>query len=362
MLGAGVIGAGMISSAHCDGYKSCINANLLAISDVMEERLKESAKKYNITGYSDYEKLLKRDDIDIVSVCTPDHTHFKVALDAINAGKHVIVEKPMALTIEECDELLAASKRNNVQITTSFTYRYNPVFYNMKTRIDDNELGKVVATSIFYLRRLFRPKPGGWIQKSQFTNMFSQESVHYLDILRWFGGDVESVNAISNRAREDYTYDQVIFANLKFKDGAIGELSHTILGFQFRHLVWLIGTKESVCGELIFSANEGSYGSLRIKERKEDIMEDAKEEFIKTINYGHAEVDDDAIISRLVKDTVDRITEKQPLRITGVDAKKAIELCIALESSSFYNKTIDLPLKSTPECVLKRLGRPGLQH
>jgi len=346
-VNVGIIGLGMISNAHCAGYLGAGNCTLVAGSDLIDGRRQEAARRYGIEVYSEYRDLLRRDDIEIVSICTPDPSHASIALEAISAGKHVMIEKPMALTLEDCDKIIDAAKSNKVAVSTTFTYRFNPFFRHVKDLIDRRQIGELAATSIFYFRRLYHPKPEGWI-KRPYANMVTQESVHYFDILRWFAGEVRSLSAISNKVRPDYEYDQVLYCNMRFASGAIGQLSHTILGFHIRHILWAVGTRGVAYGELVFPhvTSKESYGRVMFKEHDRESSKASTEEKLTTASYDYEHVIDDLVIPTLIKDFVDRVSDSRAPSITVVDARAAIELCLALQSSVKDRRAIDLPLRS----------------
>jgi predicted dehydrogenase len=280
----------------------------------------------------------------VVSVCTPDHTHAQIAIDVLKSGKHLILEKPMAQNMEDCNRILDIAEKSGVRMTVCFEYRFNPIFRDIDRMIKKNELGRLQSFSIYYWRQPFREKINRWIQKAKYTkSMLLQEGCHYFDLMRWYCGEVESVNALGNGFRKDIEYDQTIFANIKFQDGAIGQFAHTILGFQFRHIIWAIGTKAAAYGQLLFSCSEGSYGSLKVKQHQEDISEDAKEELIKKVEYG-PEVDDEANIARLIDVFLEATRKDDSFPITGLDGKKSVELALATELSVSSNFLVNLPL------------------
>lgn len=344
-MNVGIIGLGMISNAHCAGYRSSKNSQLVAGSDLIDSRRDEAQKKYGIQVYADYREILRRDDIEIVSVCTPDPTHARIALEAIAAGKHVMIEKPMALTLDDCDKIIDAARSSHVAVSTVFTYRFNPFFRRMSALIKDEQMGKLAAASIFYFRRLYHPKPSGWIQR---VNMVTQESVHYFDVLRWFAGEAESVDAISRKVRDDYQSDQILHCNIRFRSGAIGEFSHTILGFQFRNVLWAIGTGGSAYGEMVFPhvTSEDSYGRIMFKQHDKESTKSSTEEKLTTLNFNYNDVNDDLCIPRLIEDFVEKISEKARPSITDMDSRAAIELCLAVQQSMQERRYVDLPLRT----------------
>ena len=110
-LGFAIIGTGNIGPFHAEAISDIEEAELKAVSDVVEERAREMASKYKIDFYTDYHKLLEREDIEVVNICTPSGMHEEMALAAANAGKHVVVEKPLEVTLPKCDRIIEACRR-----------------------------------------------------------------------------------------------------------------------------------------------------------------------------------------------------------------------------------------------------------
>jgi len=139
----GVLGAGAWAEfAHCPGYKRDARCELVAIADPMIERAQAFAEKFNIpTVYSSHEELIAREDIDLVDVCTPSATHFELSWAALQAGKHVLCEKPVAYDFEETRRAAALAKEKGVKTKLGFTFRYSPAMQYMKELIEQDFIG-----------------------------------------------------------------------------------------------------------------------------------------------------------------------------------------------------------------------------
>jgi predicted dehydrogenase len=141
----GVIGCGAVAiRAHLPAYRS-IGAEIVGVADVDESRARFSARKFNVAKwFCDYRELL-REDIDVVSVCTPNATHSPITIDAAKAGKHVLVEKPMATTLEDADRMIEACKDSGVKLCPIFNYRFLPSVQEAKKRVEAGRIGRVLA-------------------------------------------------------------------------------------------------------------------------------------------------------------------------------------------------------------------------
>jgi predicted dehydrogenase len=149
-IGMGIIGAGVWAETHCITYQHAPNAELVALCDIVPEKAAALAKRYAVKKvYTDYREMLANPAIDAVAVVTPDFAHKQPTVDAANAGKHILVEKPMATTLADAVEMHEAAKRNKVILMPDFHNRWNPCFVTAKESIADGSLG---APKFLYIR------------------------------------------------------------------------------------------------------------------------------------------------------------------------------------------------------------------
>ena len=157
-VGMGVIGAGVWGNIHCTTYKNIPNAELVAVCDIVPERAKAFAEKYGARRwYTDYREMLADPEIDAVGVVTPDYTHKQPVLDACAAGKHVLVEKPMATSLEDAIEMNEAAEKAGVILMPDFHNRWNPCFVTAMESIDDGTLGAPRYVSIRHSNTKYVP-------------------------------------------------------------------------------------------------------------------------------------------------------------------------------------------------------------
>lgn len=360
VLGAAVIGLG-IGKAHCEAYASHPNTKLLAVADLLDDRLSWARDKYHVDTYKDYQKILQRDDIDIVSVCTPDFTHAKITIEALEAGKHVMVEKPMALTLEDCDRMIEAARKASRKLSVDHCLRVGAMYATIKRYIEEGLLGDVSNIAIFHWRGTFLVKPGRWIQKRKFAgSMTIQEMCHSIDMIRWWAGDVSEVYATGNGVRADFDYEQTVFINLKFKNNALGLVSHTMLGFPGRWTVWVIGTKASIYGE-VGRTSTGPISELIMKEHKEDLAED--HEYDKILKPIRLEKFVEAnVIVRHVQTFIDSIIQDTRPLVAGEEGRKVVEICLAADLSMHTGDKVKLPLTETPRIIADNIAPPDYPY
>ena len=146
-INVGVIGVGAMGYNHARVYSKLENANLVAVADVVKPTLDKVVKKYKTKGYSEIEALLKDPEIEAVSVCVPTTFHHEVVMEAIKHGKHVLVEKPIAFTAEEAEEMIKAAKDAGVKLATGHVERFNPAVQKAKELIENEVIGDLVTIS-----------------------------------------------------------------------------------------------------------------------------------------------------------------------------------------------------------------------
>ena len=187
----GVIGAGGIATnAHLPAYKKCEAANVVAIADINETALEKARTEFDIPhGFTDYRELLAMEEIDAVSICTPNFMHKEPAIAAMRAGKHVLCEKPLAMNAEEGEEIVAVSKETGKQCMVGFVSRFGADAQTLKRFIDAGELGEIYYGRAQYLRRRGIPGWGVFGQKDkQGGGGLIDLGVHALDLALWLMG------------------------------------------------------------------------------------------------------------------------------------------------------------------------------
>jgi len=199
MFKVGVIGVGSISDAHIQPYLKNEKVELLAFCDINEERLKQKGELHGVKQlYTDYNELLANPEIEAVSICTWNNTHAKIAVAALEAGKHVLVEKPLSITVEEAEAVEEAAKKANKVAQVGFVRRHDSNAKLLKTFIENDDLGELYYAKASYLRRL--GNPGGWfsdISRSGGGPLIDL-GVHVIDLTWYLMGKPRPVSVSGN--------------------------------------------------------------------------------------------------------------------------------------------------------------------
>ena len=180
-INVGVIGVGAMGYNHARVYSKLDEANLIAVSDVSERTLKKVSEKYNAKSYSNYDDLLNDSEIQVVSVCVPTTHHHNVVMDAIEHGKHVLVEKPIAFTLEEAKEMIEAAHKKGVILGTGHVERFNPAVQKAKELIENDVIGDIVSASA--------KRVGPYPPRIKDVGVTIDLAIHDLDVMYYLFGE-----------------------------------------------------------------------------------------------------------------------------------------------------------------------------
>lgn len=196
-VGVGVIGVGTFGEVHALAYSSHTDADCVMVCDIDEQRAMAVCEKYGFKGWTtNYRELLEREDIHAVSIATPDFAHRQIAVDAAEAKKHILVEKPLATSVEDCEAIIEAAARNGVTLMVDFHNRFNPAFVRTKEAIDAGELGQLLLIAARLNDTLFVPtKMLSWAGRSTVAWFLGS---HVVDLIRWLtGAEVKRVYTVT---------------------------------------------------------------------------------------------------------------------------------------------------------------------
>ncbi len=232
MINFAIIGCGRIAKRHSEllGTGQIAGARLAAVCDIEPARAKAFADRFGVPGFTSISEMLAAPGIDAVAVLTPSGMHAEHAIMVANAGKHVIVEKPMALRLEDCDAMIAAADRNNVRLLVVKQNRFNVPVVKAREALEAGRFGQLVLGTVrvrwcrdqsYYAQDAWR---GTWAQDG---GVIANQASHHVDMLGWFMGPVESIHARGVRALVDIEAEDTCVATVKFRSGAVGVVEAT---------------------------------------------------------------------------------------------------------------------------------------
>ena len=230
----GIIGCGRIAQRHAKHIQNL--ARLMAVCDVNEERAQELGEAYDVPFFTSADELLKNEEMDVVAVCSPNGLHAAHTIDSLNAGFHVLCEKPMALSSSDCEEMIRTAERCNKRLFIVKQNRFNPAIEAVKEKIDAGDFGRIYSIQLncFWNRNFDYYKKSDWKGTKNLDGgtLFTQFS-HFIDLLYWMIGDVEEASAmIENYAhKEIIEFEDTGVVSLKFKNGVLGTINYTVNSF-----------------------------------------------------------------------------------------------------------------------------------
>jgi UDP-N-acetyl-2-amino-2-deoxyglucuronate dehydrogenase len=226
LIGFGVVGAGMIAQYHAEAIAQTPGARLVAMCRANPARAAEAEVQYGVPCEASYEALLARPEVKVVGVCTPSGMHTEQTIAAARAGKHVLVEKPMALTLADADAMISACRQAGVLLGVALQRRTDPAFVAAQAAISAGALGRLVlgSVSIPYLRTREYYESAAWRGTWALDGggALMNQGIHLLDLLVWLVGDVAEAQAWMATLAHEIEVEDCLSATLRFASGALG--------------------------------------------------------------------------------------------------------------------------------------------
>jgi predicted dehydrogenase len=310
---------------HLDAYISNPQCEVIAICDKNEDLLKQTATKHNIPmPVTDASKIFGDRRIKVVTIAVPDHFHAAYTIAALEAGHHVLCEKPMAPAVKECRDMVAASERTGRKLMIGQSYRYNPAYLVVKQAVERGEVGKLYFVESDYWNNLMAAQGvGGWRNDPRIRHPFVGGS-HAMDLLRWVAGDVAEVSAIANHlAYLAQPTDDCITASIKFESGCIGRaLVSSGCARPFLTTLRAYGTEGSLDGDVLWkSRTDKAPAKLPLPQVPPAIRAETA-------------------------DFVKAVLEDTPVPIDARDGAKSTIVCLAVVESSLTGKRMRMDNKA----------------
>ncbi len=334
-----IVGCGVISPTHARCLAELSEASLVAVCDVVPERAQALAAQYPAAVYSDYCEMFANEDMDVVEVLTPSGLHAEVGIAAAQAGKHVIVEKPIDVSLEKADALIQACKEAGVKLGTISQHRFDPAIVALKQAIAENRLGQLNfgGSHTKWYRSQEYYDSGDWRGTWALDGggALINQSIHYVDLLQYVMGPVEEIHAYcATRSHERIEVEDIAVASLKFRSGALGLLEGTTAAYPgFMARLDIYGTD----GSVIIENDQVKEWRLRSGEPCPVISEPVG--FI----GGTSSKDIWHISHRAqISDMIEAVqTDRDPL-VNGCEGRKALEIVLAVYESARTGQTVKL--------------------
>ncbi len=335
----GLIGCGRISKNHFEAIEQTEAFELVAVSDINEERAKEAGRKYKVKWYKDLEKMLDETPMDIVAICSPSGLHSQHGIAAAKRGVHVLTEKPMATRLKDADNLIQACDNNKVHLFVVKQNRLNTTMQLLKRAVDNNRFGKIyqAAVNVFWTRPQEYYDLAKWRGTWEFDGgAFMNQASHYVDALEWLIGEPESVMGMTATMARNIESEDMGAAIVRFRNGVIATINVSMLTYpkNYEGSITIIGEKGTV--------KVGGIAVNKIEKWEfEDYDDDDK--LIMENNYNPPNVYGFGHLA-YYQNVAAVLQGSQEPNTDGRSGRKSLELILGIYKSSQTGKRVALPL------------------
>lgn len=347
-IGFGILGAGLVSPFHAKSIVNSKGGKLIAICDMNAERLKKMTDEYKVKGYASLEQMLQDPEIDVVNVCTPNHLHHEAVLKIAAAGKHCLVEKPPAMSLQQTDEMIAALGKRGLKFGCTVQCRVREAIRAMKQAVQSGRFGKLLHADA-YMKWYRAPEyyhMDAWRSSRQSgAGVTVQHAFHYIDLLTHLMGPARRVHArMNNLAHQDVKLEDTLLAFVDFQNGAQGVVqASTALwpGTDIR--IEINGTD----GTAIMVGEKMTTWAFKNEKPEDAGIRQLGNAAQVTAASGPAAFgfQDHAF---LVQDMIDAINQNREVCIPVSTVRPSLEMALAMYHSAARNQPIDLPVKDDP--------------
>lgn len=353
LIGCGRISVNHITAAQTNGL------DIVAVSDVLPEKMDEKKQKFNLGDstktYTDYREMLAEEQPELVAICTESGKHAAIALDCIDAGCHVIIEKPIALSLADADEIIRRAKEKSVKVCANHQNRFNKAIQKIRDALEKKRFGKMFYGTAhirwcrdknYYTQAPWR---GTWEQDG---GALMNQCIHNIDLLRWMMGDeIDEVVGMTDRLNHPYIdCEDLGIALVKFSNGSYGIIEGTtdVYPQNLEETIYLFGEKGTVKagGQSVNLLEEWRFSDAL--DNPEEVLRACSEAPPNIYGFGH---------TALYADMIEAIQNNREPYVNGEAGRRALELVLAIYKSAAEGKSVKLPLKdvSTMDFV-KRFG------
>lgn len=343
MLKVAIIGAGGISSAHIEAYLTFKDrCEIVAVCDVYEEKAVSQIARFGLDAksYKNYEDILQ-EDIDLVSICTPPYTHAKLAIDFMLANKHVIVEKPMAASLEECDAMNKTSAQTGKVLSVIAQNRFKTPMMKLKAMLEQQLIGKLVHIQVdsfwwrghCYYDLWWR---GTWEKEGGGPTL--NHAVHHIDAMLWMSGMPNEVQAImTNVSHDNAEVEDLSITLLRYNTGALGQVTSSVVHHGEEQQLIFQGEKARISVPWKVRASMStSNGFPEQNVELENELNAAYDSLPEVVYDGHTGQIDNVLTA---------IEQGTPVLIDGISGRQTLELITAIYKSASTGQAVSLPLQ-----------------
>ncbi len=337
MTGFGIIGCGMIARFHAAAIEDVRGAKLVACCDVVPDSVDRFAAESGCKPYYKLNEMLADKDVDIVTVGTPSGAHQEPAVAAAKAGKHVIVEKPLEVTLKRCDAIIRACEANDVMLSTVFPSRFHDASRELKRAVDSGRFGRVTLADAYvkWYRSQAYYDSGAWrgTWKLDGGGALMNQAIHSVDLLTWLIGPVIEVRAeTATLAHERIEVEDTAVATLRFANGALGVIEASTAAYPgYLKRIEVHGSE----GSAVLEEEDIKVWDFARKQKRDEVIHQRMKEHHST---GGGASDPTAIghhgHARQFADVLEAIRRKRPPLVDAYEGRRSVEIITAIYESA----------------------------
>jgi len=344
--GFGLLGAGLVAPFHAKSIVNSQKCDLIAVADLDRDRATKIGEEFNCEVYRELDDLIKDDRIHIINVLTPNHLHKEAVVKIARAKKHVLVEKPPAMSLKDIDEMIEICEQEGVKLGVVLQCRIRPAVQAVKKAIDTGRFGKILQADAYmkWYRSIEYYHSDPWrSQRSSGAGVTIQHAFHYFDLLLYLNGPISDVHArMSNLAHQDVELEDTIMAFFNYENGARGAFQASTAfypGMDIR--IEVHGTEGTaiIVGERI-----------ETWKFKDELPEDKAIQKIGSAGVETAATGPAAFSFKdhqmVIEDMVDSIHQDRQPFIPAPSTRHTLELALAMYQSDKHDKVVKLPLEN----------------
>ena len=325
-----IVGCGAIGKVHARAISELTEATLAGVCDHSESSARAMAIEFGGNYYTDYRQMFRSEEIDLVSVCTPSGTRLDICRAACSEKLNILVEKPLDITIERCQEIVDMCEQAGVKLGSVFQLRFTPVFQRLKEAVEQGRFGKLIlgnSQTVCYRSQSYYDS-GGWrgTLAHEGGGALMNQGIHSVDLLLWIMGNVKQVRAYSNTLTHEIEVEDTVTASVEFANGAMGSIQATTsVSHGIDKRLEIYGEKGTVIveGETVVKAEFADGLPFEIDDDNR-IQISASSPLIQDIR-GHRDQ---------ILDMVQAVRDNREPTISGRDGMRAVELIVNIYKSS----------------------------
>ena len=360
MIGVGIVGCGMISRFHARAINEIRGAKLIGCQSRNPDSAQALADEFGAQPFTQLEAMLEDPRIQVISICTPSGAHLEPAVAAAEAGKHVVVEKPLEITLKRCDRIIEACDKAGVTLSTIFPSRFHDASLKLKRAVDSGKFGRLTLGDAYV--KWYRTQE--YYDSGQWRGTWSldgggalmNQAIHSVDLLTWLMGPVASISAHTNcLAHQRIEVEDVATASLQFANGALGVIEATTAAYP--GMLKRIEIHGDLGSAVIEEEDITTWSFARMTAADSRLANDAQT----NTETGGGAADPAAIghaaHAKQFRDIFRAIRNGTAPQIDGAEGRKSVEIILALYQAAETGRRIELPLPRDPRLKARQQAR-----